>query len=74
MANTKKEAKEEAIIGGFGDSHTGTLEELKEKTMSGKGGDKVPAPITRRETEESARRQEAKAPDVTLDRKPEEVR
>ena len=62
MAKTKEEAKIEAL-GGFGDSHCGTLSELKEKKMAGKGGADVPAPITSR-----------KVPEVTLEEKPEEVR
>jgi hypothetical protein len=65
MAKTKDDARAEAIeiIGGFGDSHCGTLDELKAKKMSGKGGADVPAPITSRQV-----------PQVTLEQKPEEVR
>jgi hypothetical protein len=64
MAKTKDDAKAEAAIsGGFGDSHCGTVAELQAKKMSGKGGADVPAPITSRQL-----------PEVTLERKPEEVR
>lgn len=64
MAKTKEEAKTAATLGGgFGDSHCGTLDELKAKKMSGKGGADVPAPITSRTV-----------PEVTLEQKPEEVR
>lgn len=65
MAKTKEQAKAEALTlgGGFGDSHTGTLEELQKKKMAGKGGDQVPAPITQR-----------LKPEVALEARPEEVR